>query len=50
LEEERRENIESVKELKVRDRRNGKGRVNEQKKCLKVCFRGSEFHREHFNF
>jgi hypothetical protein len=50
MEEGRRENIESVKELKVRDRKNGKERVNEQKKSLEVCFRGSEFHRQHFNF
>jgi hypothetical protein len=39
--------LENAKELKVRERRSGKERVNEQKKCLEVCFISSEFHRQH---
>jgi len=41
-------NIKNAKQLKVREIRNGKERVNGQKKCLEVCFIGSEFHRQHF--
>jgi len=48
LEEGGTEHIKNIKELKVRERRNGKERVNEQKKCLEVCFIGNEFHRQNF--